>query len=187
MSKLGITLALISSQALMAMLPGATPKAFAAEEAKASIKLGGGALYNSETALRQAIGGKAQGGGRLAIDFQAPGRRLAFSPTVDIYRKSGVTSVWSGLNFLLKSPGRGDKGSVYFGAGGGVLHTQIGSVAGSAVTRSSVNRGSFDVLVGTEIKASERVSIFIEPRYVWAASSALNGVAAHAGLAFHVR
>lgn len=26
-----------------------------------------------------------------------------------------------------------------------------------------------------------------EPRYVWASSSALNGMATHAGIAFHVR
>lgn len=87
MRKLGITLALISSQALVATFLGVTPGAFAAEETKASIKLGGGVLYNNKTALRQVIGGKAQGGGHLAIDFHVPGKRLAFSPTVDIYSR----------------------------------------------------------------------------------------------------
>jgi hypothetical protein len=166
---------------------GAASTAFAADDAKASVKIGGGMLYNNKQALRLAVGGKAQGGGHISVDINVPEKQVAFSPAVDIYRKSGVTSVWGGLNILIKPKTSGDKGSVYFGVGGGVLSTKAATAVGTRVTKSTQSKGSFDVLVGANIKASDKVGIFIEPRYVWAASSALNGVAAHVGLAFHVK
>ena len=42
-------------------------------------------------------------------------------------------------------------------------------------------------MVSAKIKASDSVCISIEPGNVWEASSALNGMAAQAGLAFHAQ
>lgn len=157
---------------LAVLLFAAVSTAFAVDEGKALIKFGGGVLYNNK-----AVGGKSAGGGHIAIDFNVPGKRIAFSPLADVYRKSGVTTTWAGANVLFKPPTSSDKASVYFGAGGGVLKANKGGKA----------KGSFDVVAGADIKLAKKVSFFVEPRYVWAASKTLNGVTAHAGLAFHVK
>lgn len=150
---------------------GAASTAFGADDAKASFRLGGGFLYNNKIA----VGGKTAGGGHIALDIHVPGKQVSLSPYVEGYRKSSKWSSAAGLNFLVRPKTSGDKGSAYFGVGGGVFHLP------------GVSKGSFNVLVGADIKASDKVSIFIEPRYAWAASSTLNGVAAHAGIAIHVK
>lgn len=162
--------------AVLALGVLATVSIASADEMKASLKFGGGWLYNSK-ASSTTYGGKSQGGGHVAIDFALPGNRVVFSPLVDVYRKSGATTTWAGANFLIR-PSMEGRGSIYFGAGGGVLHSKLSG--------SGMNKGSFDILAGAEIRATERVSFFLEPRYVWAASKTLNGVATHAGLAFHL-
>lgn len=151
----------------------AASTAFATDEMKTSLRFGGGWLYNNK-----AVGGKSSGGGHAAIDFGVPGKWVVFSPMMDLYRKSGVTTTWAGANFLVRPSSEG-RGSVYFGAGGGVLRTKVAG--------KDMNKGSFDVLAGADIEATERVSFFVEPRYVWAASKTMNGLAAHAGLAFHLK
>jgi hypothetical protein len=149
---------------------GAAPAALAADDAKASFRLGGGFLYNNKIAR----GGKTMGGGHIALDIHVPGKQVSFSPYVEGYRKSKWSSA-AGLNFLIRPKTSGDKGSAYLGVGGGVFHVP------------GTYKGSFNILVGADIKASDKVSIFIEPRYAWAASSTLNGVAVHAGIAIHVK
>lgn len=157
---------------IAAVYLGMVPAAFAMDEARAVVKFGVGGLYN-----KMAVNGKSRGGGHVSIDVNLPTGRTAVSPLVEVYRKSGVTSVWAGANLLIKPP-MGDRGCVYFGAGGGVLHTKEAG--------KRLNKGSFDVLGGLEIRTTRRFSFFLEPRYVWAASRTVNGVAGHAGLAFYV-
>jgi opacity protein-like surface antigen len=177
--------------------------AFAADGAKASFKIGGGALYNSK-----ADGERSSGGGHFAIDFNVPENPVAFSPFVDYFNRSDRKTILGGIDLLVRPRMSGARASVYFGIGGGLAHlkysatvmqsqteTVVDSTGASTEVTTTVpvsvsrrpNRALINVLAGVEIKASEKVSFFIEPRYVWAGSKTLNGLTGQAGLAFHVK
>lgn len=147
-----------------------------AEGGSGAIRFGGGFLYNNKAIDKTAPGG------HVAIDIGIPGKPVAISPLVDFYKKSGQTTVLGGVNLIVKPKMSSDKASVYLGVGGGIAHSKISILGVSA----SVNKAMIDVVFGVDIKASEKASIFIEPRYVWGASSTINGVAAHVGLAIHL-
>jgi len=181
----------------------AVSTAFATDETKASLKIGGGALYNAK-----ADGEKSLGGGHVAIDFNVPGKPVALSPFVDYFNRSDRKTVLGGLDLLIRPRMNSNRASVYFGAGGGVAHLKYSTTVMQSQTQTVVdstgasidvtttvpvsvsrrpNRALINVLAGVEVKASEKVSFFIEPRYVWAGSKTLNGLTGQAGLAFHVK
>lgn len=181
----------------------AVSTALAADEAKASFKIGGGALYNSK-----ADDERSSGGGHFAIDFNMPGKPVAISPFVDYFNRSDRETALGGLDLLVRPRMNSNRANVYFGIGGGVAHLKYSATVMQSQTQTVVdstgastdvtttvpvsvsrrpNKALIDVLAGVEIKASEKVSFFIEPRYVWAGSRTLNGLTGQAGLAFHVR
>ena len=149
---------------LIAGVVAVVSTAFAEDEAKAVFKIGAGVLYNDKIP----VGKKTYSSGHVALDLNA-GPHFALSPFVEGYKK-GKWSSSAGLDFIIKS--NGERVRPYFGVGGGVFHIP------------TIYKGAIDALVGLDIKASDHVSIFLEPRYIWAASSIMSGAAAHAGLAF---
>jgi opacity protein-like surface antigen len=181
----------------------AASTAFASDGAKASFKIGGGALYNAK-----ADNGKSLGGGHFAIDFNVPGKQVALSPFVDYFNRSDRKTVLGGLDLLIRPRMNSNRASVYFGIGGGLAHlkysatvmqsqtqTVVDSTGASTEVTTTVpvsvsrrpNKALINVLAGVELRASEKVSFFIEPRYVWAGSRTLNGLTGQVGLAFHVK
>jgi opacity protein-like surface antigen len=173
--------------------------AFAANGAKASFKFGGGMLYNA----RVDSGGKSLGGGQVAVDFNVSDKPVSISPFWSYFRQSGRITSLGGLDILVKPKMGGDRASVYFGVGGGVARLKYSTTVMQTTTQTSgdstitittpvrvtsrPNKALINVTAGMEVRASQKVSFFVEPRYVWAASSMLNGLTANAGLAFHLR
>jgi hypothetical protein len=132
--------------------------------AQHALKLGGGIHLDEET---PGIG--------LAYDISASEGLVAFSPFVDFFSKSANTVFGGGLNLIVKRP-VGEKGVFFFGGGGGfgsVKDTQefdvdIGETTDLSVetVEASRTQAMVDVLIGLELAATERASVFLQAKWI---------------------
>jgi len=73
---------------------------------------------------------------------------------------------------------------MYVGAGAGVARAKVSALDVDPPSANGYkNRPMANALMGVELRTAKRVSLFFEPHYAWA-PDILNGVSAHAGLAF---
>jgi peptidoglycan-associated lipoprotein len=161
-----------------------------------TLKLGASGLYNHRLAARQAIVGQRQAGGHVSVDFTIPGKAFILSPFLDIYHRvqtdvsstrpgnDKATNMILGGNFIFTGF-RSDRSTFYMGLGGGVARMTVVAETNVPVTTTSYKTKMMaDALVGLEVKMAPSISAFVEPHYFWAPKM-LNGLAVHAGLAFH--
>jgi len=171
---------------------GATSPTFA----DLTLKLGASGISNWSSEAREGTIGLRQGGGHLSLDVTMADRVMALSPFLDVYhrlasgdrpRNNMSTNMIGGVNLLLfPVPREYDKVTMYFGVGAGVARTKVGPDIGDAEGAADYKiRFMANALMGLEVKVAKRVSLFVEPHYVQA-TKMLNGVSAHAGLAFHL-
>lgn len=162
---------------LAVLFLAAVSTAFAADETKATIKIGGGVIFD----------GTVPGGG-LGVDINISEKPAAIEIFFDYFNKSGVTMVPAGVRFLYKAPVAEKKAGVYFGAGGGIGYWKMPSVTLLGVTiGGSTTKGLVTALFGVNIKAGEKAGIFIEGAYYrMLTSGASNDVAGRAGISFNV-
>lgn len=157
-----------------------------------TLKVGGSGISNWSSEARQGTEGLRQAGGHISLDYALPQKAIVFSPFVDAYHRGGSgerprynmsTNVIGGLNFLYFIGPRG-KVTTYLGAGGGVTRMKVTTnEEGAAHTTGYKIKPMATALMGLEVRVQKRTSIFFEPHYL-RATKMLNGVSAHAGLAF---
>lgn len=91
-----------------------------------------------------------------AFDFKPGKAPLAFSPAIESASSEGLTRTYYGLNLVLTN--RLDKTGVLFGAGLGSTHWSFES--------SSRNALVYDVLLGFRVKASQRIGIYGQGKFI---------------------
>jgi hypothetical protein len=115
---------------------------------EATIKIGSG-VYFDETQI----------GGNFQVDIPvAKEGKINISPFVDAYVSKKWTKIGGGgLNLLFKG-GAGETGKIFFGIGGGFGQARLhGENASGALANA---------LFGGEFSASEKISIFIQGRWL---------------------
>jgi peptidoglycan-associated lipoprotein len=186
--------ALVAAGLALVCLGAASP-AFADFNSDMTLKLGASGLFNHRLMARQAIVGLRQAGAHVSLNFTLANQPMALSPFLDIYHRvqndatsirpqnEVATNVLGGVNFIFTGP-RNDRSTLYFGVGGGVARMKTVAVVNVPLPVVGYRtRMMADALIGAELKVTPRISVFLEPHYVWAPKM-LNGVSAHAGLAF---
>jgi len=162
-----------------------------------TVKLGGSGISNWSKEARQGTIGLRQLGGHLSVDVatQRDGH-IMLSPYIDVYhrlasgdrpRTNMSTAMLTGVNLIFFPVPRGDnKVTMYLGGGGGIARMKVTAipVAGEATTAYKI-RAMADGLMGLEVKVQKRTSLFLQAQYL-VATKMLNGVSAHAGVAFHL-
>lgn len=162
-----------------------------------TVKLGGSGISNWSKEARQGTIGLRQLGGHLSVDVATKrDSPLILSPYIDVYhrlasgdrpRTNMSTSMLTGLNFIFFPVPRGhNKVTMYLGGGGGLARMKVTAtpVLGEATTAYKT-RAMGNALMGLEVKVQKRTSLFLQAQYL-IATKMLNGVSAHAGVAFHL-
>ena len=134
--------------ALVVFLVGFVLYVSPASAREATVKVGGG-IYFDESLI----------GGNFQVDIPvAKEGKVNISPFVDAYvSKSWFKVAGGGLNLLYKGQA-GESGKIFFGAGGGIGQVRLQGENGTG--------GMANALLGGEFAASEKISIFIQGRWI---------------------
>jgi len=111
-------------------------------------------------------------GGLIQVDIGP------LSPFAELFKKSGITTVNSGVNFLLRAPS--PVFTPYAGVGAGLSRASGGGASSS--------RALANLLVGADIKLPGTVSFFGQVKYIYTFGSAtfrVREVALQGGLRFN--
>ena len=129
-----------------------------------NLKVGGGFLWNDESAL------DATGGGlHVSADVHLH-NRVDVTPFYEFSRRNGVTSSLLGGEFHYNVPA--GFGTFYVGPGFGVANA-------NGSTEFHVNG-----VGGVKVGLSSWLGVFVQGKYAWAADDLVNGITAHAGVMF---
>ena len=133
--------------------------------AQVDIRVGGGLIFDNTVP-----------GGGAAVDI-ALTESIQISPFADYFHKNSTDIIPLGVNVKLTGPLGESDALFYVGVGGGMVRVDTGT---------SVNKLLIDAVGGIDYPATEKIYIYMEGRYMWAADDALNDVAAFAGIKFSV-
>ncbi len=155
---------------------------FGRANAQVDVKAGGGLLFDP-----------TRWGGHLAIEIPIGDTYPTYlAPFVEFYRKIGISEIPAGISLIYKAPLSDRYGTVFFGAGGGVLHARgfpllIDTVLGPVITDETGTRTEAMIAAGGGVlfDVAERAGVFVQGRWFRAfASGSTNNFALHAGLEF---
>ncbi|MCZ6633645.1 MAG: outer membrane beta-barrel protein [bacterium] len=133
------------------------------------IKVGGGFLWNDE--VKGPL--DATGGGlHVSVDFQLSGP-ISLAPFYEFSRRNSITSTLFGGEFHYNIP-VSDKAKFYVGPGFG------------AAKAGGSTEFHFNGVGGFKFDLNDRLGLFVQGKYAWAADDLVNGIAAHGGITFSV-
>ena len=124
-------------------------------------------------------------GGHISVDIPLGSSYPTYlAPYADLYRDGGSNLIPLGVALLYKAPLTDLFGTVYFGAGGGILRF-------TQATALGVLEDAFDPMVsaggGIHLDFSEKTGVFIQARWFRRfESGARNEVSIHAGISFQL-
>ena len=150
---------------------GAFSTSFADSRGLQDLKIGGGILWNEKVSAPL----KAMGGGFHASADIGLARWMTLTPFYEYSRRNTVNSNLAGGEFYYSIPVKDDQGAFYFGPGAGIARWQ-------GMSNLHVNG-----VGGFKYRLKERVGIFVQGKYVWAADKMLNGVTAHGGFTLSMK
>ena len=152
-------------------------------DAQVDVKAAGGLLFDP-----------TRWGGYLSVEFPIGDTYPTYlAPFVEFYQKSGISEIPAGLSLVYKAPLSDRYGTVFFGAGGGILHargfpllieTPVGVVATDE--KGSTTKAMIAVGGGVRFDVTDRAGAFVQGRWfrAFASGDFPNNFALHLGLKF---